>query len=144
MGGRPGPYDRMGGYGGGGYGGYPGAGGYGMGYGRGRGYGGGMGSGMRGGGMSGRAGGLPGQHIVHMRGLPFRVSEQDIMEWFSAVADAVDVSICFGEDGRPSGEADVMFASHEEAQSAMTKNKQNMQHRYIELFYDGTAGGMGY
>ena len=47
-----------------------------MGYGRGRGYGGGMGSGMRG----GRSGGMSGQHIVHMRGLPFRVSEQDIME----------------------------------------------------------------
>jgi len=127
--GRPGPYDRMrGGYGGGmGYGGGPPhppirAG---MGPGRG-GYGGGMGAGSR--------------HVVHMRGLPFRVTEQEIAEWFSSAADPVDVMIHYNHDGRPSGEADAMFASEAEANRAMSKNKQNMQHRYVELFYDGGEG----
>ena len=31
--------------------------------------------------------------------------------------------------------------SESDAQKAMTKDRQNMQHRYIELFYDGAAGG---
>merc|ERR1719219_2968946 len=105
--------------------------------------GGGYGGGPRGGMMGGMGGGGMGgggNHIVHMRGCPFRVSEQDIMQWFSAVADPVDVSICYGDDGRPSGEANVMFGSHEDATSAMAKNKQNMQHRYIELFYSQDGG----
>merc|ERR1711971_688267 len=100
-----------------------------------------MGYGGRGGG--GGMGGANG-HIVHIRGLPFRATEHDIIEWFSSVADAQDVSICFGADGRPSGEADIMFSTQEDAMAAMTKNKQNMQHRYVELFYDGQGGGVGY
>ena len=35
-----------------------------------------------------------------MRGLPFRVTEHDICEWFSSVADPVDVFIHFNDDGR--------------------------------------------
>merc|ERR1712117_853069 len=96
------------------------------------------GHGMRGGyggGMGGRGGG--GMYCIHMRGLPFRVTEQEIAEWFSSVADPVDVMIHYNHDGRPSGEADAMFASESEATRALQKNKQNMQHRYVELFYDG-------
>ena len=124
MGGRPGPYDR--GYGGpqGGYGGHnmP------------------M-QGMRGG--SG-GGGNGGRHIVHMRGLPFRVTETEIAEWFSSVADPIDVMIHYNHDGRPSGEADTMFATEGDARRALSKNKQNMQHRYVELFYDGPTVPGGY
>jgi len=119
---RPGPYDR--GYGGpprGGYGGPP------MPYG-----GGGPGP-MRG-----------ARHIVHMRGLPFRVTEQDIAEWFSSAADPIDVLIHYNHDGRPSGEADCMFASEGDATRALAKNKQNMQHRYVELFYEGPTMPGGY
>ena len=98
-----------------------------------------------------------------MRGLPFRVTEHDICEWFSSVADPVDVFIHFNDDGRlvediketnikykliyllcsflfvfrPSGKADVSFATDSDARRAMQKDKQNMQHRYIELFYSG-------
>ena len=50
-------------------------------------------------------------HIVHMRGLPFRVTENDIAEWFSSVVDPMDISIIYNNQGRPTGEADVMFAS---------------------------------
>merc|ERR1719273_1456210 len=93
------------------------------------------GSGMRGGG-----GGAP-VHIVHMRGLPFRVTENDIAEWFSSVVDPMDISIIYNNQGRPTGEVDVMFAAEADARKAMTKDRQNMQHRYIELFYDGSTSG---
>merc|ERR1719219_1161321 len=93
-----------------------------------------------GGGMQRGGGGGGSVHIVHMRGLPFRVTENDIAEWFSSVVDPMDISIIFNNQGRPTGEADVMFAAESDARKAMTKDRQNMQHRYIELFYDGTAG----
>jgi len=152
--GRDPGFGRGGGYGaergGGGYGaaergGY-GAGGYGAGgYGNGGGYGGAPAAGYGAGGYGAGAGGYgapaggaaAGSHLVRMRGLPFRVSESEIKEWFSSVADCQDVRILYGADGRPNGQADVCFATHGEAQTAMTKHKQNMQSRYIELFYDG-------
>ena len=48
-------------------------------------------------------------HVVHMRGLPFRVTENDISEWFSSVVDPVSIDIQFNNQGRPTGEADVYF-----------------------------------
>merc|ERR1719367_2271726 len=136
-----------GGYGGGGFGGDRG--GFGnysddVGFGNGGGGFGGGGGGF-GGGM-GNGGGGYGRgpaHIVHMRGLPFRVTENDIAEWFSSVVDPVDISIIFNNQGRPTGEADVYFETEADATKAMTKDRQNMQHRYIELFYDGSTGGGG-
>lgn len=121
---RPGPYDRFMGGGGG-------RGGYGMMRGGGMGMSMGMGGGMRG----GRGG--PGGPVIKMRGLPYEVSEQEIAEWFSSVADPVDIHIKFNGDGRPSGDALVAFATEGDANRAMQKNKQNMKHRYIELFYEG-------
>ena len=99
------------------------------------------------GGPMGYGGGPPmrgARHIVHMRGLPFRVTEQDIAEWFSSVADPIDVLIHYNHDGRPSGEADCLFNSEGDARRALGKNKQNMQHRYVELFYEGPTMPGGY
>ena len=31
------------------------------------------------------------QHVLRMRGLPFKVTENEIAEWFSSVADCLDV-----------------------------------------------------
>ncbi|EOB09012.1 Heterogeneous nuclear ribonucleoprotein H3, partial [Anas platyrhynchos] len=165
---RPGPYDRpIGGRGGyygagrgsmydrmrrggggydGGYGGFDDYGGYNnYGYGNdgyddrmrdgrgmgGHGYGGAgdAGSGFHGGG-----------HFVHMRGLPFRATENDIANFFSPL-NPIRVHIDIGADGRATGEADVEFVTHEDAVAAMSKDKNHMQHRYIELFLNSTAGG---
>lgn len=120
FGGNDGGYG--GGYGGGrgGFGDYgDNGGGYGMGFGGGNGgmRGGGMGmssqSSFGGGGGGGPMGGMRNApvHIVHMRGLPFRVTENDIAEWFSSVVDPMDISIIYNNQGRPTGEADVMFAT---------------------------------
>ena len=109
-----------GGYGGGGYGNRGGFGNYsedmgfgggGGGFGGGMGGGGGFGGGMDNGGGFGGGGGMGRSpaHIVHMRGLPFRVTENDICEWFSSVVDPTDISIIYNNQGRPTGEADVMF-----------------------------------
>ena len=51
-------------------------------------------------------------HVVHMRGLPFRVTENDISEWFSSVVDPVSIDIQFNNQGRPTGEADVYFETY--------------------------------
>jgi len=79
---------------------------------------------------------FPEEHIVKMRGLPFRATENDIAEWFSSVADVSNVVIQFNKDGRPSGNAEVSFDTEQMARRAMQKNKDNMQNRYIELFYE--------
>ena len=99
------------------------------GFGNDRGMGGG-GMGMGGGGMGGMGGGYGGgrgNHVVHMRGLPFRVTENDIAEWFSSVVDPVEITIQYNNQGRPTGEADVYFDNEADAKKAMSKDRQNMQ-----------------
>ena len=55
----------------------------------------------------------------------------------------------YNNDGRPTGEAEVAFASAQDAKRSLSKDRQNMQHRYVELFYDGpdpdndNSGGNG-
>ncbi|XP_040104965.1 heterogeneous nuclear ribonucleoprotein F-like, partial [Oryx dammah] len=78
-------------------------------------------------------------HCVHMRGLPYKATENDIYNFFSLL-NPVRVHIETGPDGRVTGEADVEFATHEEAVAAMSKDRANMQHRYIELFLNSTTG----
>ena len=78
-------------------------------------------------------------HCVHMRGLPYKATENDIYNFFSPL-NPVRVHIEIGRDGRVTGEADVEFAIHKEAMAAMSKDRANMQHRYIELFLNSTTG----
>ncbi|XP_023677279.1 heterogeneous nuclear ribonucleoprotein H3 isoform X1 [Paramormyrops kingsleyae] len=79
-------------------------------------------------------------HFVHMRGLPFRATEADIANFFTPL-NPIRVHIDVAPNGKSTGEADVEFASHEDAVSAMSKDKNHMQHRYIELFLNSTASG---
>uniref|UniRef100_A0A4W5QG37 Heterogeneous nuclear ribonucleoprotein H1, like n=1 Tax=Hucho hucho TaxID=62062 RepID=A0A4W5QG37_9TELE len=129
---RPGPYDRPGGGGGRGYNGMSRGGSFDR---------------MRRGGYGGDRYGDGGSsfqsttgHCVHMRGLPYRATETDVYSFFSPL-NPVRVHIEVGPDGRMTGEADVEFATHEDAVAAMSKDKANMQHRYVELFLNSTAGG---
>ncbi|KAM9033991.1 heterogeneous nuclear ribonucleoprotein H [Sarcophilus harrisii] len=80
----------------------------------------------------------PAGHFVHMRGLPYKATEKDIYDFFSPLKP-VGAYIEVGADGRVTGEADVEFATHEDAVAAMSKDKANMQHRYIELFLNSVA-----
>ncbi|XKL66999.1 hypothetical protein PGB90_010419 [Kerria lacca] len=75
------------------------------------------------------------RHIVHMRGLPYRALEDDIAIFFRPL-EPIDIRILYDKTERPSGEAIVEFASHEEAVEAMSKDKEHIQNRYIELFLD--------
>ncbi|KAK3886362.1 hypothetical protein Pcinc_009467 [Petrolisthes cinctipes] len=79
-------------------------------------------------------------HCVHMRGLPFRATEMDIADFFRPL-NPVNINIIMDSSNRPSGEADIEFATHDDAVKAMSKDKANMQHRYIELFLNSTPGG---
>lgn len=91
-----------------------------------------------------------------------------LFQFFSPL-NPVRVHIEIGPDGRVTGEADVEFATHEDAVAAMSKDKANMreflqyvlltrtictlsvdiydlsffpsEHRYVELFLNSTAGG---
>lgn len=72
-------------------------------------------------------------HCVHMRGIPFGVSGIDIVKFFYPLVVS-RVLIEFGPDGKPRGEADVYFRSHEEAVTAMSKDRMYIGERYIELF----------
>ena len=106
-----------GGYGGGGFGGGGGGGGF-------------PGGGPFGGGGGGRSA------TVKMRGLPFRLTTHDIVDFFRGF-DILPHSVQLGmnPDGRQSGEAWATFGSPEEAQRAIfERNRQHLGNRYVEIF----------
>merc|ERR1719427_1670299 len=78
--------------------------------------------------------------MVHMRGLPFEATQGDVFKFFAPLTP-VDIRILYEESGRPKGECDVDFNTHVDAESAMQKDKQNMGHRYVELFLRSNGGG---
>ncbi|XP_034548236.1 G-rich sequence factor 1 [Notolabrus celidotus] len=75
----------------------------------------------------------PPLHFVHARGLPFQVSVEEIIKFFSPFVVS-KIQIECGRDGGFLGEADVYFGCHQEAMDAMSKNRQHIGERYIELF----------
>ena len=96
----------------------------------------------------GGVGGAPRQPQEHtgvlkMRGLPFNSTKDDIITFFDdaqlsefniqpLVHDSIHIVTSL--DGRPSGVAFVEFASPEDAQAAMNKDRHSMGSRYVELF----------
>jgi heterogeneous nuclear ribonucleoprotein F/H len=81
-------------------------------------------------------------HCVHMRGLPFKATAADIADFFKPIVP-INVRLLQDHTGRASGEADVEFASHDDAMRAMSKDKGHMQHRYIELFLNSAGSDNG-
>ncbi|XP_061674592.1 G-rich sequence factor 1 [Syngnathoides biaculeatus] len=72
-------------------------------------------------------------HHIHLRGLPFHISGEDIVKFFAPLVVS-RIRLDLGPDGRPSGEADVYFACHKDAVVAMSKDRMYIGERYIELF----------
>ena len=73
----------------------------------------------------GGEGGEKGRHAIKMRGLPYSSKEKEIEDFFLPHV-AVKVDVDYDQYGRPSGEAEVTFNSHEEAEKAMEKHNGNM------------------
>ena len=76
--------------------------------------------GGRGEGMGGRA-----SHAIKMRGLPFSAKEEDVINFFAPHVPA-RVIVEYDQYDRPSGNAEVMFNTHEEAEKAMEKHNGHM------------------
>ncbi|KAL0985361.1 hypothetical protein UPYG_G00155940 [Umbra pygmaea] len=89
------------------------------------------------------------QVIVRMRGLPFTATLDQVLAFFSQGEGPKDVCTVSGgkdgilfvrfPDGRPTGDAFVLFASEEHAQCALRKHKNILGKRYIELFKSTAA-----
>uniref|UniRef100_A0A3B4ZDT9 G-rich RNA sequence binding factor 1 n=1 Tax=Seriola lalandi dorsalis TaxID=1841481 RepID=A0A3B4ZDT9_SERLL len=76
-------------------------------------------------------------HYVHMRGLPFQVSGEDIVKFFSPLVVSKILIEC-GPDGKPSGEAEVYFSCHQDAVAAMSKDRMYIE-RFVELFLNSLS-----
>ncbi|KRY01088.1 Heterogeneous nuclear ribonucleoprotein F, partial [Trichinella pseudospiralis] len=89
--------------------------------------------------FGGRMGGRGAGFALHMRGLPYKATANDIMEFFYPIK-IMNVRILFDERNRPTGEADVEFQCESDALEALKKDRKTMGERYIELFIN-TGGG---
>lgn len=70
---------------------------------------------------------------VKLRGLPFNVTENNIFSFFSGLT-VIGSFICKDVMSRPTGEGFVEFGSLEDCQSAMSRNRESMMDRYVEVF----------
>ncbi|KAF3851442.1 hypothetical protein F7725_013214 [Dissostichus mawsoni] len=66
--------------------------------------------------------GSPQGHHIHMRGLPYQVSADDIVKFFSPLVVS-KITIACSPEGRPKGEAEVYFSTHQDALSAMSRDR---------------------
>ncbi|KAM9310101.1 epithelial splicing regulatory protein 1 isoform 3-T3 [Pholidichthys leucotaenia] len=89
------------------------------------------------------------QIIVRMRGLPFTATHEQVLAFFSPEDGLKDMCPVSGgkdgilfvryPDGRPTGDAFVLFSCEEHAQGALRKHKEILGKRYIELFKSTAA-----
>ena len=70
---------------------------------------------------------------VKMNGLPFRASEVEIKQFFSDVAKCTNVNLIKNPDGRASGDAIAEFATEQDAENALKKNREHIGNRFIIL-----------
>lgn len=83
------------------------------------------------------------QVIVRMRGLPFTATAEQVLQFFAPSCPVTDGTegILFVRfpDGRPTGDAFVLFSCDEYAENALKKHKEILGKRYIELFKSTAA-----
>lgn len=83
------------------------------------------------------------QVIIRMRGLPFTATHQEVLSFLGPESpvtdDAEGLLFVKYPDGRPTGDAFVLFSCEEYAQNALKKHKQILGKRYIELFRSTAA-----
>merc|ERR1719472_429284 len=73
--------------------------------------------------------------VVKMRGLPYKASRNDILDFFTGLSVPINgVHLMFNEREQPTGEAYVEFSSPEDRERAMLKDRQHIGGRYVELF----------
>jgi len=70
---------------------------------------------------------------LHMRGLPFRVKANEIQDFFAPL-ECVEIKIGYFADGRASGDGIVEFRNEQEANEALSRDRNSINNRYIELF----------
>uniref|UniRef100_A0A5F8GZ48 Epithelial splicing regulatory protein 1 n=1 Tax=Monodelphis domestica TaxID=13616 RepID=A0A5F8GZ48_MONDO len=83
------------------------------------------------------------QVIVRMRGLPFTATAEEVLAFFGQhcpiTGGKEGILFVTYPDGRPTGDAFVLFACEEYAQNALRKHKDLLGKRYIELFRSTAA-----
>ncbi|PSN35277.1 RNA-binding protein fusilli [Blattella germanica] len=87
-----------------------------------------------------------GQVIVRMRGLPYDCTAKQVLDFFEAGENSCKVmdgeeGVLFVKkpDGRATGDAFVLFSQEEDASKALSKHRELIGSRYIELFRSTTA-----
>ncbi|XP_021916116.1 RNA-binding protein fusilli isoform X3 [Zootermopsis nevadensis] len=87
-----------------------------------------------------------GQVIVRMRGLPYDCTAKQVLDFFEAGENSCQVmdgekGVLFVKkpDGRATGDAFVLFNQEEDAGKALSKHRELIGSRYIELFRSTTA-----
>ncbi|XP_058048185.1 G-rich sequence factor 1 isoform X1 [Ahaetulla prasina] len=81
--------------------------------------------------------GFSAPYFVHLRGMPFQATAQDIIQFFAPLKP-VRITMEYNSCGHATGEADVHFETHTDAVAAMAKNNFQVQHSYIELFLNSS------
>eukprot|EP00128_Syssomonas_multiformis_P014980 Colp12_sorted_trinity150504_noHs@3152 len=80
---------------------------------------------------------MVGEHeftAVKLKGLPFSATEADIQNFFAGLRIAPNgIHIMYNHQGRPAGDAFVEFVSAEDSAAAMSRNRQHMGSRYIQV-----------
>ena len=72
---------------------------------------------------------------IKMRGLPFKVKEKHIKDFFAPLR-LLEIRMIENKEGKPTGCAFVDFGSENDIKEALKRDRDCIQGRYIELFRD--------
>ena len=75
--------------------------------------------------------------VVRLRGLPFKATQEDVLDFFGGIEvtnGLSGITLIYGRDGRPMGEAYVELPDEESQTKALHLDRERMGARYIEVF----------